>query len=76
VIGRNTEQSVQCGLYYGYASLVEGLVDRVRRDLGENAPVVATGGLAPVFEPELTCLEAIDSGLTLQGLRLIWNMNR
>jgi len=76
VIGRNTEQSIQCGLYYGYAGLVEGLVRRIRDELGVDAPVVATGGLAPVFGPELHFLEAIDGGLTLQGLRLIWDMNR
>jgi type III pantothenate kinase len=76
VIGRNTEQSIQSGLYHGYASLVEGLVKRVREDLGQDAPVVATGGLAPVFEPEMPFLTASDPGLTLEGLRLIWEKNR
>jgi len=76
VIGRNTEQSIQSGLFHGYASLVEGLVKRVRDDLGHDAPVVATGGLAPIFEPEMPYLAASDPGLTLEGLRLIWEMNR
>jgi type III pantothenate kinase len=76
VIGRNTEQSIQSGLFYGYASLVEGLVRRVREDLGHDAPVVATGGLAPVFESEMPFLTALDPGLTLEGLRLIWERNR
>lgn len=76
VIGRNTEQSIQSGLFHGYASLVEGLVRRVRDDLGHEAPVVATGGLAPIFEPEMPFLTASDTGLTLEGLRLIWEKNR
>lgn len=76
VIGRNTEQSIQSGLFHGYASLVEGLVKRIRDDLGHDAPVVATGGLAPIFESEMPFLTASDPGLTLEGLRLIWEMNR
>lgn len=76
IIGRNTEQSIQSGLFHGYASLVEGLVRRVRDDLGQDAPVVATGGLAPIFESEMPFLTASDPGLTLEGLRLIWEKNR
>jgi type III pantothenate kinase len=76
VIGRHTEQSLQSGLFHGYASLVEGLVRRIRDELGHDAPVVATGGLAPVFEPELDFLQAVDVGLTLEGLRLVWEKNR
>jgi type III pantothenate kinase len=76
VIGRNTEQSLRSGLFHGYAALVEGLVRRIRAELGSEAPVVATGGLAPVFEPELTFLQAVDPGLTLEGLRLLWVKNQ
>jgi type III pantothenate kinase len=76
VIGRNTEQSLQSGLFHGYAGLVEGLVRRIRAELGRDAPVVATGGLARVFEPALDLLDAVDPGLTLEGLRLIWTKNR
>ena len=76
VIGRHTEQSLQSGLFHGYAALVGGLVQRIRAELGSNAPVVATGGLAPVFEPELDFLEAVDLGLTLEGLRIVWQKNR
>ena len=76
VIGRHTEESLRSGLFYGYTGLVEGLVRRIRDELGHQAPVVATGGLAPVFAPELDFLEAVDLGLTLEGLRLVWRMNR
>ena len=76
VIGRHTEQSLQSGLFHGYAALVQGLVERIREELGSPAPVVATGGLAPVFEPELEFLAAVDLGLTLEGLRLIWDKNQ
>ena len=76
VIGRNTEQSIQAGLFHGYVGLVEGLVRRIRVELGQDAPVVATGGLAPIFAPELPFLAATDPHLTLEGLRLLWDKNR
>ncbi len=75
VIGRSTEQSIRSGLFYGYAALVEGMVRRIRSELGEDAPVVATGGLAPIFEPEMDFLREIDPRLTLEGLRLVWEKN-
>jgi type III pantothenate kinase len=76
VIGRNTEESVRSGLFHGYCALVDGLVLRIRSELGQEAPVIATGGLAPVFEPKLEFLKEVDLGLTLEGLRLIWEKNR
>jgi type III pantothenate kinase len=76
VIGRTTQESIQSGLFYGYVGLVEGLVRRLREELGANAPVVATGGVAPVFKGALDFLDAVDPGLTLEGLRLIWEKNR
>ncbi len=76
VIGRNTEQSLQSGLFHGYAERVRGLVRRIREELGQEAPVIATGGLARTFEPELDFVQSIDPGLTLEGLRLIWQKNR
>ena len=76
VIGRNTEQSLQAGLYHGYVALVRGLIRRVHAELGAPAPVVATGGLATVFEPDLELVDTVDPGLTLEGLRLLWQKNR
>jgi type III pantothenate kinase len=76
VIGRNTKESIQSGLFHGYAALVEGLVARLRAELGSEAPVIATGGLALVLQSELPFLKEVDIGLTLLGLRLIWEKNR
>ncbi len=76
IIGRTTEESVQSGLFHGYVALVEGVVKRLRAELSVDAPVVATGGLAPVFQAELSFLTAVDPHLTLLGLRLVWERNR
>lgn len=76
VVGRNTEESIQSGLFHGYAALVAGVVERIRAEVGGTPRVVATGGLARVFESELPMLDAVDPGLTLDGLRLIWDKNR
>jgi type III pantothenate kinase len=75
VVGRNTVQSMQSGLFFGYAGLVEGIVNRMREELGEPAKVIATGGLLPVLASELPFLEATDPYLTLEGLRLIYQRN-
>jgi type III pantothenate kinase len=74
-IGRNTVDSIRSGLFFGYASMVRGMVQRARSELGGEAPVIATGGLAPVFRQELDFLAEIDPGLTLEGLRLLWDKN-
>lgn len=74
-IGRTTEDSIRSGLFFGYASLVEGVIRRAREELGQDAPVIATGGLAPVFEGEIGIIKDIVPGLTLEGLRIIWEKN-
>jgi type III pantothenate kinase len=76
LIGRTTEQSLRSGLYFGYLSLVEGLVARLQAEFTAPVPVVATGGLATIFADDLKVLHAVDAGLTLEGLRLIWERNR
>ncbi len=75
-IGSNTVQSMQSGLLFGYVGLVEGMVTRFRRELGDDMKVIATGGLAEVIARETDILQIIDPWLTLKGLRLIYNLNR
>lgn len=72
VIGTNTVASMQSGLFWGYVDMVEGLVRRMKVELGGVAIVVATGGLATVVAPESTVIDHVDPELTLQGLRLVW----
>ncbi len=76
VIGRNTVASMQSGIFFGYAGLVEGIVRRIRTELGEESKVVATGGLSAAFEKELPFVDAFDPHLTLHGLRLVFEKNR
>jgi type III pantothenate kinase len=76
VIGTNTVTSMQSGLYWGYVDMVEGLVRRIKAELGGDAVVVATGGLANLMAVESPVLEHVDTDLTLQGLRLVWEQQR
>jgi type III pantothenate kinase len=76
VIGRNTIACVQSGAVYGFAGQVDGIVGRVREELGEEAPAIATGGLAPAIVPHCEQVDEIDDLLTLRGLKLIWDRNR
>jgi type III pantothenate kinase len=71
-IGRNTTESLQAGLLYGYGGLVDGLVERFVHDLGPNTHVIATGGLAEIVKPCTRTITVVDPGLTLQGLRLLY----
>src|SRR5207247_9719834 len=75
VIAKNTAASLQSGLVYGFAGQVDGIVERIRGELGVAAPTVATGGLADLITPHARTLERIDPFLTLEGLRLVWERN-
>jgi type III pantothenate kinase len=75
-IGRNTVHAMQSGLILGYVGLIEGLVGRIRAELGGRAKVIATGGLAPLLAHETSIIETVDPMLTLEGLRLIYELNQ
>jgi len=71
VIGRTTEEQMLIGVFWGYVSLIEGLVDRMKREIGRPARVVATGGLALLFDEHTDLFDAVDSDLTLDGLAIL-----
>lgn len=75
-IGRNTVHSIQSGLLFGYVGLVEGMVARFREELGPDMRVIATGGLAELIAAETDVFQVVDPWLTLEGLRLIYELNR
>ncbi|GAB4502705.1 MAG: type III pantothenate kinase [Anaerolineales bacterium] len=75
VIGRNTIHAMQSGLLFGYVSMVEGMVGRFRAELGPEMKVIATGGLAEVVAQETSLIQYIAPWLTLDGLRIIWELN-
>jgi type III pantothenate kinase len=76
VIGRNTVNAIESGLFYGYVGMVDGLMRRITDELGGRAIGIATGGLAPLVLPETTAFEAHEPDITLHGLRIIWERNR
>jgi type III pantothenate kinase len=76
VIGKTTTASLQSGLVYGFAGQVDGIVERMRSELGDSAPAIATGGLAELIAPHAKTIEKVDPLLTLDGLRLVWDRNR
>jgi type III pantothenate kinase len=75
-IGTNTVYAMQSGLIFGYVGIVEGMVARFREELGQNMRVIGTGGLAETIAQETTVIEVVNPWLTLEGLRLIWEMNQ
>ena len=75
-IGRNTVHSMQSGLLFGYVGLVEGMVARFRTELGPEMKVIGTGGLAEIIAAETEVIQILAPWLTLDGLRIIWDMNQ
>ena len=71
VIGRNTEDQMLIGVFWGYVAMMEGLIGRMRREIGRPAKVIATGGLAVLFDERTDIFDAIDTELTLDGLAIL-----
>ena len=74
VIGRTTESQMLIGIYWGYIAMIEGLVERIRRELDRPMAVVATGGLAALFDKHTQAFDVIEPDLTIQGLSLLYDM--
>lgn len=76
IIGRDTVSAMQAGILFGYAGLVDGIVERMKNELSPDARVIATGGLAELVAPETKSAIEVRPNLTLEGLRLIYDANR
>jgi type III pantothenate kinase len=71
VIGRNTEDQMQIGVFWGYVAMMEGLISRLRAEIGRPVKVVATGGLAVLFDQHTTIFDHVDTDLTLDGIAIL-----
>jgi type III pantothenate kinase len=76
LIGKSTVEAIRSGVVYGYAGMVDGILRRLRAELGEDTATIATGGLAGYIVPHCELVDETDDLLTLQGLRLIWERNQ
>jgi type III pantothenate kinase len=76
VISKSTVGALQSGLVYGFTGQVDEIVTRIRGELGVDAPVIATGGLAELIAQHSRTIGGVDPWLTLEGLRLVWDLNR
>ena len=76
VVGTNTVVNMQSGLYFGYLGLVDGILTRIKQEVPGVKRVIATGGLATLFEEDSEHIDETDSELTLKGLKIIWDRNR
>ncbi len=76
LIGSNTVDSIQSGLYYGFIGLIDGIIERLTAELGPHTKTVATGGQASLIQSASKYLGIVNEDLTLQGLQLIWERNR
>lgn len=75
VIGTGTVSAMKSGIYWGYVAMIEGLVERIRKEFGADMDVIATGGLAPLFADAVSCIKKADLDLTLRGLFAIYRRN-
>jgi len=76
VIGRTTEEQMHIGIYWGYIAMMEGLVARLKAEIGRPVKVIATGGLAALFDQHTAIFDALESDLTIQGLAMLYARSR
>lgn len=75
VTGKSTQEAMQFGVFWGYVSMIEGLVTRLRAEHSDTMKIIATGGLAPVFAGHTDAIDSVSDDLTLQGMRIIFERN-
>lgn len=75
VIAKDTVSAMNVGIIFGYAGLVDGLVTRLKKEMGHEVKVIATGGIAPLIAKETTTIDLIDENLTLEGMKLLYERN-
>lgn len=76
VIGKDTVSAMQSGIYYGYVSLIEGIATRIIKEYGRKMPVIATGGLSPLFVKATSVIDALEPDLIINGLKIIYERNQ
>jgi type III pantothenate kinase len=76
VIGKDTVSAMQSGIYFGYVSLIEGIVKRIEKEYGKAMKVIATGGLAPLFAKATSVIDTLEPDLIIDGLKLIYEKNQ
>jgi type III pantothenate kinase len=74
VIGRTTQSQMLIGIYWGYVAMLEGLIKRIKGEVGRAVTVISTGGLATLFDRHTAVFDAIEPDLTIQGLSLLYDM--
>jgi type III pantothenate kinase len=75
-IARNTKSAMNAGIIYGYAGLVDGIVNRMKKEIGDKVTVLATGGIAPLIFGEASTIDHLEEHLTLEGMMIIYKRNR
>ncbi len=75
VVGKNTVECIRAGIFYGFVGLVEGIIERMKRELGTSPRVIATGGYAASIAEQIEAIEKVDEFLVLRGLRILYEVN-